>query len=94
MKHTRSLVVLASLLVLWGGWWRPSPARAGWGEARAGEGAEGGLAAEAKAALAQTSGLPLWSEGIYFPLLFSREKIEAAATERLVLEPAADGKKR
>jgi penicillin amidase len=31
--------------------------------------------------------LPLWGEGKYFPLLFSREKIEAAATERLVLEP-------
>jgi penicillin amidase len=29
-----------------------------------------------------------WAEGRYFPLLFSREKIEAAATERLVLEPA------
>ena len=32
--------------------------------------------------------LPLWAEGRYFSLLFSREKIEAAATERLVLEPA------
>jgi penicillin G amidase len=31
--------------------------------------------------------LPLWSEGKYFPLLFSREKIEAEAKERLVLEP-------
>ncbi|HEV8582248.1 MAG TPA: penicillin acylase family protein [Thermoanaerobaculia bacterium] len=31
--------------------------------------------------------LPLWGEGRYFPLLFSREKIEAAAKERLVLEP-------
>ncbi len=31
--------------------------------------------------------LPLWSEGKYFPLLFSREKVEAGATERLVLEP-------
>ena len=33
--------------------------------------------------------LPLWAEGRYFPLLFSREKIEAAATERLVLAPLA-----
>jgi penicillin amidase len=32
--------------------------------------------------------LPLWAEGRYFPLLFSREKIEAAAKERLVLQPA------
>jgi penicillin amidase len=32
--------------------------------------------------------LPLWAEGRYFPLLFSREKIEAASEERLVLEPA------
>jgi penicillin amidase len=32
--------------------------------------------------------LPLWAEGRYFPLLFSREKIEAASKERLVLEPA------
>jgi penicillin amidase len=32
--------------------------------------------------------LPLWAEGRYFPLLFSREKIEAASRERLVLEPA------
>ncbi len=31
--------------------------------------------------------LPLWAEGKYFPLLYSRKKIEAAATERLVLEP-------
>lgn len=31
--------------------------------------------------------LPLWAEGRYFPLLFSREKIEAASKERLVLEP-------
>lgn len=31
--------------------------------------------------------LPLWAEGRYFPLLFSREKIEAASRERLVLEP-------
>lgn len=32
--------------------------------------------------------LPLWAEGRYFPLLFSREKVEAASKERLVLEPA------
>ncbi|HWM94313.1 MAG TPA: penicillin acylase family protein [Thermoanaerobaculia bacterium] len=32
--------------------------------------------------------LPLWAEGRYFPLLYSREKIEAASRERLVLEPA------
>lgn len=32
--------------------------------------------------------LPLWAEGRYFPLLFSREKIEEVAKERLVLEPA------
>jgi penicillin amidase len=31
--------------------------------------------------------LPLWAEGRYFPLLFSREKIEGAGVERLVLEP-------
>lgn len=31
--------------------------------------------------------LPLWADGRYFPLLFSREKIEAASEERLVLEP-------
>jgi penicillin G amidase len=31
--------------------------------------------------------LPLWAEGRYFPLLFSREKIEAASRERLILEP-------
>ena len=31
--------------------------------------------------------LPLWSEGKYFPLLFSRAKIEKNAAERLVLEP-------
>lgn len=32
--------------------------------------------------------LPLWAEGRYFPLLFSRERVEAEARERLVLEPA------
>ncbi len=31
--------------------------------------------------------LPLWAEGRYFPLLYSRKKIEEAATERLVLRP-------
>jgi penicillin G amidase len=31
--------------------------------------------------------LQLWSEGKYFPLLYSREKIEANATEKLVLSP-------
>jgi len=31
--------------------------------------------------------LPLWADGKYFPLLFSREKIEKNAAERLVLEP-------
>jgi penicillin amidase len=32
--------------------------------------------------------LPLWAEGSYFPLLYSREAIEKVAKERLVLEPA------
>jgi penicillin amidase len=32
--------------------------------------------------------LPLWAEGRYFPLLYSRSKIEAAAKARLTLEPA------
>jgi len=31
--------------------------------------------------------LPLWAEGKYFPLLFSREKVEAGSPERLVLAP-------
>ncbi|MEK6300666.1 MAG: penicillin acylase family protein [Acidobacteriota bacterium] len=31
--------------------------------------------------------LPLWVEGKYFPMLFSREKVEKNAAERLVLEP-------
>ncbi len=31
--------------------------------------------------------LSLWAEGKYFPLLFSREKIEKNAAERLLLEP-------
>ena len=34
--------------------------------------------------------LPFWSEGLYFPFLFSREKIEKAATERLVLAPTEE----
>jgi hypothetical protein len=29
----------------------------------------------------------MWSEGKYFPLLYSREKIEANATGKLVLVP-------
>jgi hypothetical protein len=31
--------------------------------------------------------LPLWGEGRYFPLLFSRERIEEMAKERLSLVP-------
>ena len=31
--------------------------------------------------------LPLWAEGKYFPLLYSRPKVEAAAKARLTLEP-------
>lgn len=31
--------------------------------------------------------LPLWAEGKYFPLLFSREKVEAGARARLTLKP-------
>ena len=31
--------------------------------------------------------LPLWAEGKYFPLLFSRERIEKNAAHRLLLEP-------
>jgi penicillin amidase len=31
--------------------------------------------------------LPLWAEGRYFPLLFSREKVEKHASERLMLVP-------
>ena len=33
--------------------------------------------------------LPLWAEGKYFPLLFSRDKVEKNAAERLLLEPRA-----
>lgn len=33
--------------------------------------------------------LPLWAEGRYFPLLFSREQVEAQSKERLVLEPGS-----
>jgi penicillin amidase len=31
--------------------------------------------------------LPLWAEGKYFPLLFSREQVEKQSKDRLVLEP-------
>ena len=31
--------------------------------------------------------LPLWLEGHYFPLLYSRPAVEKAATDRLLLEP-------
>lgn len=31
--------------------------------------------------------LPLWKEGEYFPLVYSREAVEKATTDRLVLEP-------
>ena len=31
--------------------------------------------------------LPLWAEGKYFPLLYSRGKVEAESAERLVLTP-------
>jgi penicillin amidase len=31
--------------------------------------------------------LPLWAEGKYFPLLYSRQKVETMAKERLTLEP-------
>jgi penicillin amidase len=31
--------------------------------------------------------LPMWAEGKYFPLLYSRSKIERHTTDRLVLEP-------
>jgi penicillin amidase len=31
--------------------------------------------------------LPLWAEGRYFPLLFSKERIEQAARQKLVIEP-------
>jgi penicillin G amidase len=31
--------------------------------------------------------LPLWAEGKYFPLLFSREKVEKHAADRLILVP-------
>lgn len=35
--------------------------------------------------------LPLWAEGKYFPLLFSREKVEKYARQRLILEPKTSG---
>jgi penicillin G amidase len=31
--------------------------------------------------------LPLWADGRYFPLLYSREKVEKMAKEKLVIEP-------
>jgi acyl-homoserine lactone acylase PvdQ len=31
--------------------------------------------------------LPLWAEGRYFPLVFSREAVEANTVNRLVLQP-------
>jgi penicillin G amidase len=31
--------------------------------------------------------LPLWSDGKYFPLVYSREAVEKEATDKLVLEP-------
>jgi penicillin amidase len=33
--------------------------------------------------------LPLWAEGKYFPLLFSRAKVEQSTRHRMVLKPAA-----
>ena len=38
--------------------------------------------------------LPLWAEGRYFPLLYSRGKVEEAAKNRLRLEPAAIAKRK
>lgn len=32
--------------------------------------------------------LPLWAEGKYFPLLYSKQKVEATAKQQLTLEPA------
>ena len=31
--------------------------------------------------------LPLWSEGKYFPLVYSREAVEKQVTDKLVLQP-------
>jgi penicillin amidase len=31
--------------------------------------------------------LPLWSEGRYFPLVYSPEAVEQETTDRLVLQP-------
>ncbi|MBK7597864.1 MAG: penicillin acylase family protein [Acidobacteria bacterium] len=31
--------------------------------------------------------LPMWADGKYFPLLFSRQKVESMSKDRLVLEP-------
>jgi penicillin amidase len=33
---------------------------------------------------------PLWAEGRYFPLLYSREAVERRARTRLLLTPAAE----
>jgi len=33
--------------------------------------------------------LPLWADGLYFPLLYSREQVEKQSKEKLVLEPRA-----
>jgi penicillin amidase len=32
--------------------------------------------------------LPLWADGKYFPLLYSREQVETQAQDKLVLEPS------
>ncbi len=32
--------------------------------------------------------LPLWADGKYFPLLYSKHKVEAMAKQRLIIEPA------
>lgn len=36
--------------------------------------------------------IPLWAEGQYHPLLYNRQAVEAASTERLVLEPEESDK--
>jgi penicillin amidase len=36
--------------------------------------------------------LPLWAEGRYHPLLFTRKAVEAGAAHRLVLKPAEEGR--
>ena len=35
---------------------------------------------------------PLWANGRYVPMLYSREAVEAATAERLVLNPAGGGR--